>query len=134
MQTVTRTGKLVMPTGREYHYETYLKRGEKVWPRTTILNYPVQGLGADLLTIVRVLIFKYLKEAQLEAKLISTVHDSIDVDAPEREVDKVLEIFKRAFENTPKVFERTFNVNFNVPFLGECFTGPNLKDLKEVQI
>lgn len=129
VQEVAGTGKLVMPTGREYHYIRYMKQGELQWPRTTILNYPVQGLGADLVAILRVLIYKYLMESKLEAKLICTVHDSVDIDAPSHEVQEVLKIYQRAFEQTPKVFERTFGVEFNVPFKGECFVGPNLKDL-----
>jgi len=132
VQTVTRTGKLIMPTGREYHYKRYEKRGEMVWPRTTILNYPVQGLGHDLMAIVRVLVFKYLLEANLEAKLISTVHDSIDIDCPKHEVKQVIEIYNRAFVNTPKVFHSTFGHEFNVPFRGEISIGLNLKELEEV--
>lgn len=38
MQEATTTGRLVMPTGRVYTYSP-LASGD--WPRTTILNYPV---------------------------------------------------------------------------------------------
>lgn len=38
MQEATTTGKVLMPTGREYSYQRTLLG---VWPRTTILNYPV---------------------------------------------------------------------------------------------
>ena len=41
MQDVIRTGHVRTPSGREYHYKAEKKRGELVYPRTTILNYPV---------------------------------------------------------------------------------------------
>jgi len=142
MQTVSTTGKIVMPLGREYHYKQYEKTRKNFktgsietyleWPRTTILNYPVQGLGADLMAIVRVLVRKYLIQAKLEAKLICTIHDSIDVDAPDHEVPQVIEIFNRAFKETPDVLKRIWGIDFNVPFYGEILTGPNFKDLKEI--
>jgi DNA polymerase I-like protein with 3'-5' exonuclease and polymerase domains len=142
VQTVTQTGRIVMPTGRVYEYKQYEKSRKNrdgmvetwmEWPRTTILNYPVQGLGADLMAIVRVLVRKYLMQAKLEAKLICTIHDSIDVDCPDHEVSKVVEIFNRAFKETPDVLKRTWGIDFNVPFYGEVLTGKNFKDLNEME-
>jgi DNA polymerase I-like protein with 3'-5' exonuclease and polymerase domains len=90
-------------------------------------------LGADLMAIVRVLVRKYLMQAKLEAKLICTIHDSIDVDCPDHEVPKVVEIFNRAFKETPDVLKRTWGIDFNVPFYGEVLTGKNFKDLNEME-
>lgn len=129
MQEVSRTGRLVMPTGRVYEYQQYLKNGDLVWPRTTILNYPVQGFGADLMMIVRVLVKKKLKDL---GKLICTIHDSLDVDAPEANVSKIVEVYKEAFAETPAVLKRVLGINFNVPFKGEILIGNNFKDLKEI--
>jgi DNA polymerase I-like protein with 3'-5' exonuclease and polymerase domains len=41
VQQVSQTGFIRTPFGREYHYKPDRRRGELVWPRTTILNYPV---------------------------------------------------------------------------------------------
>lgn len=41
MQQVVQTGKIIIPSGREYVYTPERRRGELVYPRTTILNYPV---------------------------------------------------------------------------------------------
>ena len=69
-----------MPTGRFYPFVQYLdKRGEAQWPRTKIINYPVQGLAADLVSIARV---SFAKRIDGRVKLVSTVHDSIVVDLP----------------------------------------------------
>jgi len=42
MQEVSRTGQLTIPSGRQYYFKRYPNfRGELEWPRTLILNYPV---------------------------------------------------------------------------------------------
>ena len=83
VQEATRTGKVVMPTGRFFPFSPKLnRRGEMEWPRTQILNYPVQGTGADLVSLIRVLLRKKLR-SELHTnsyRLVSTVHDSIVID------------------------------------------------------
>ena len=69
-----RDRQLTMPTGRVYKYEPDIKYGKAKWPRTKILNYPVQGLGADLMAIARVSLANRIKDMQ-GIKLVNTVHD-----------------------------------------------------------
>ena len=45
IQTVAATGKLVMPTGRVYHYTPVKKGNEYKLPETTIKNYPINFSG-----------------------------------------------------------------------------------------
>jgi DNA polymerase I-like protein with 3'-5' exonuclease and polymerase domains len=131
-QTVVRTGKLVMPTGREYAFSPYRDKrtNELKWPRTTILNYPVQGLGNDLMAIVRTLLYARLcSRSDLNSVLCCTVHDSIDVDCPADEVDEVIKLVQSAFDDAPARFKQLFGVDFNLPLRCEIFTGNNLKAL-----
>jgi len=132
VQEVTLTGKLVMPTGREYEYVPKVQRGEKVWPRTTILNYPVQGLGADVMAIARVSLFNRLKTLNIpEIKLINTVHDSIIVDAPDQYTDTIANMMLDVFEAVPRNFQKLFGVEFNVPMKAEVEIGQNWKDMEK---
>lgn len=133
VQEAIQHGQLVMPTGRVYKYEPSTNyKGERVWPRTTILNYPVQGLGADIMTIVRVDFFNRLKNLNLEAKIINTVHDSIVVDCPKKEVDTITDLFYNIYMDVPKNFQKLFGVEYNLPLTNEISVGPNLKDLTEI--
>lgn len=131
VRTVTTTGQLVMPTGRIYKYKPTLKRGEMVWPRTTILNYPVQGLGADLMCIARVSFARRLKASGIIGKSISTVHDSIVIDVEDEYTEQVCKLFHEVFNDIPKNFERLFKVPFDLPTKCEVSYGPNLKDMVE---
>lgn len=128
-------------TGREYSFSPlrddngnlrHERDGSLKWPRTTILNYPVQGLGNDLMAIVRTLLYTYMKRANLKSLLVSTVHDSIDVDCPDNEVETVIKLIQQAFDNAPARFEQLFGVEFNLPLRCEIFVGKNLKDLQEI--
>jgi DNA polymerase-1 len=127
------TGQLVMPTGRVYKFASSINnKGERVWPRTTILNYPVQGLGADIMTIIRVDFFNRLQKLHLQAKIINTVHDSIVVDCPQKEVDTITDLFYNIYMDVPKNFQKLFGVEYNLPLTNEISVGPNLKDLTEI--
>jgi DNA polymerase I-like protein with 3'-5' exonuclease and polymerase domains len=129
VQDVTLTGKLVMPTGREYHFQPQMRRGTMEWPRTTILNYPVQGLGADLMALARVALRTRLQARKWpNVLLVNTIHDSIVIDAPDKYTDLLARLMLDVFEAVPRNFERVFEVPFNLPMKAEIQFGRNLKD------
>ena len=132
MQEATTTGMVKLPTGRIYQYQSEDRRGEKVWPRTTILNYPVQGLGADLMSIARVSLFNRMRKLGYEnAKLINTVHDSIIIDCDNSHVDVLAKTLLKVFEDIPQNFNKLFGVEFNLPMKGEVKVGKTWGDLQE---
>ncbi len=132
MTEVGRSGKLTMPTGREYIFlNKRNKRGESVLPRTQILNYPVQGLGADLMAIVRVSLRRRMVKAGCAASLVCTVHDSVLIDALEKDVDKISNIVYKVFEDVPMNFQKLFGVPFYLPLNVEIQTGPTWGDMTD---
>lgn len=130
IQTVSTTGRIVMPTGRCYAYKR-TQQGD--WPRTTILNYPVQGLGADIMAVIRVAFYKRFIARQMKGKLISTVHDNIIVDCPDDSYYEVVKLYHEVFDEAPKLFEKWFGKEFNLPLKCEVKAGPNLLDMKEIE-
>lgn len=128
MDTVVRQGEIVMPTGRVYTF----KRGDRDWPRTQILNYPVQGLGADLMSIARVSLYRRMKKAGLKSLLICTVHDSIVADAVTEEVKQITDLMMDVFRDIPLNFEKLFGVEFNLPLRCEISIGSNWGNLEEI--
>lgn len=127
VREVVKTGRLVMPTGRIYAFERV--RGE--WPRTQILNYPVQGLGADLLSIIRASLAKRIRlNANLiNTKMICTVHDSILFDCDHKDVDILKDLIDNVFKDMPKNFKKLFGVEFNLPLRCETSVGANWGDM-----
>jgi DNA polymerase I-like protein with 3'-5' exonuclease and polymerase domains len=139
MEEVERTnGVLTMPTGRQYLYSkrrTETKRGPQTsWPRTTILNYPVQGLGADIMALARVSLMKRMKASNSRSLLISTVHDSILVDCPPDEVKLVGKLMFEVFDDIPKNFDRLFKPAqpWNIPMQVEVQSGHTWGDMQDL--
>jgi len=127
--------QLTMPTGRVYKYEPEVKYGRVKWPRTKILNYPVQGLGADLMAIARVSLSNRLKDIP-GVKLINTVHDSIILDYDNKVCDNnsIVQLVDKCFADVPLNFKKLFGVNFNLPMRVECQVGSNWGNMEIVNV
>lgn len=120
-----------MPTGRIYNFDPSERRGDLVWPRTKILNYPVQGLGADLMCIARVSFARRHRESGLRGLLISTIHDSIVVDCPEEETNQTAQMFLDVFRDIPANFQKLFGTEFTLPTRCEVQYGPTKGNMQE---
>lgn len=129
-----RDEKLIMPTGRTYYYKPETtKFGTVKYPRTRILNYPVQGLGADLMSIARVSLRNRLLNKP-GVKLVNTVHDSIILDFDSKVWDNIsiVNIVDKCFNDVPKNFERLFGHPFNLPMRVECQIGQSWGNMEIV--
>lgn len=130
MQQVIRNGYVRTPFGREYHYKPEKKLGEMVWPRTTILNYSVQGAAADLMQIARISAWRRLRD---KALFVSTVHDDLELDVVNNAEScyniciELENVFKDVNENVKKLY----GYDMKVPLAGEVAFGHNLLDMTE---
>ena len=124
--------RLAIATGRTWEFtKGYDRRGEVKWPITLIKNYPVQGLEADLMMIVRVSLMKRIKH-EPDILLVNSVHDSVLLDVPSRHVDWTVDVIRSVFRDVPDNFRRLFGVSFNLPFRGEISVGNDWLNMKEV--
>lgn len=132
VQEAMNNKQLVMPTGRIYlfDYKTNF-RGDLEPPQTIIKNYPVQGLGADMMSLARVSFKKRFDNAGIDGFLVNSVHDSIVCDVHPKELDRVATLFHEVFRDLPTNFERVFKVPFNLPMTCEVSYGDNMKELVE---
>jgi len=127
---VMKCGYYEAPTGRRYYYQPNDRTQE--WPRTQILNYPVQGLGADLMTLARVSLYRRMRGLGLTSLLIGTVHDSVLVDSPTSEVAQLVSLIQQVWRDIPANFRKMFGTDYNVPCRCEIQVGPNWKEMKNV--
>ena len=128
-------GQLVMPTGRTYKFELRRDfRGELKAPETTIKNYPVQGFGADVMSIIRVSFAKRFRDAKIDGVIVNTVHDSIVCDISSSEISRVEALFHNVFRDFPANFNRVFGVEFDLPLKCEVSVGKNMKELEEITL
>lgn len=104
-------------------------RGELKVPWTTLTNYPVQGTGADVMMLARIMAYKRIKDAGIPCDFISTVHDSIVLDCMERHLGDLRDIFDGVFADLPSRIQSVFNYHWTVPMACESKYGPNMKDM-----
>lgn len=130
LQMVGETSELHMPTGRSYVWDLMRFGAFKV-PAPEVKNYPVQGLGADVVSIARVSFYNRLMKSDLKSLLVNTVHDSIVMDCPAHEVEAISQLFYDVFRDLPKNINKIFDMDFDLETNVEILIGPNMGDLKE---
>lgn len=134
LRTAQLEGQLSIPSGRYYPFPPERGyRGELKWPITKIKNYPVQGFGADLVMLARLEAAKRFREAGIEYRLVSTIHDSIVVDVPEQHLEIAATILRDSIEAVPRLCRSIWGYDFKLPLTCEVQYGPNKKDMLDFE-
>lgn len=63
------------------------------------MNTPIQGTAADIMKIAMINVYRRMKEANLESRIVLQVHDELLIDTLPSEKDTVCEILKHEMEN-----------------------------------
>jgi len=122
------TGRIVIPSGRYYPIiPDFTKRNP--WPLTIIKNYPVQGFGADLVKLARLRARQLLGE--VDALLVSTIHDSIVADTRSNQVERVARSLLEAVEDVPRLCKEVWGYDFKLPLTAEVQYGKNKADMEQ---
>ncbi|MBO7150871.1 MAG: DNA polymerase I, partial [Clostridia bacterium] len=85
------------------------------------MNSPIQGTAADVMKLAMLKVYRRLKAAVPEAKLVMQVHDELIVECPKATAQKVADILSN---------EMRAVVDFNVPLLAEAAFADNWLDAK----
>lgn len=102
-----------------------------MWPLTTIKNYPVQGFGAEIVKLARAEFFQRFKRSGVEGEFICTIHDSIVVDTPSKNVYNICTMLKDSIEASPALCKAWFDYDFSLPIWCGIQVGMNKKDMSE---
>lgn len=132
IESAKTNGFLEIPSGRYYNYRPKQGQHGWKWPLTTIKNYPVQGFGADLVKLARVQFFRRFIESGVDGEFICTVHDSLVVDTPSKNVYTIRDMLKESIEAVPLLCKETFGYEFSLPIWCEIQAGPNKFHMKDI--
>lgn len=80
------------------------------------VNAPIQGTAADIIKMAMVNIHRRLKEEHLQAQMIMQVHDELNFNVPEQEVEQVRQLVVSEMEQV---------VSLSVPLVADCGVGNN---------
>lgn len=138
IRTAAEKGRITVPSGRFYPFQMEHSYRGLDWPRTKILNYPIQGFSADLVQIARLTLWEEYFKARAEfgdCLLINTVHDDIeaDVDNNPNLLYNTCIAMEKAFRGIPERFEKMYGSKINVPMAGEVKFGMNLNEANMVK-
>lgn len=129
MREATTTGQIISETGRIYKFEPRLRRGEMKWPENDIVNYPVQGFSADLMSMIRISAFRRLKEHREKKKVlfVNTVHDNLvlDLNGSVKEAVEVSKIVRSSFQDCGANYKRIYGKELLVPMDSDAHVGIN---------
>lgn len=125
---------IVIPSGRRWNLELSRDyRGEVRIPWTTLTNYPNQGLGADVMMLVRISLWKRIKASGRPIKFISTVHDDIKFDCRNEDVQFVVDTCYQVFADLQENIYRSWKYNWVVPMTCEVYKGMDMLNMEEVK-
>ena len=80
------------------------------------VNAPIQGTAADIIKIAMVAIHRRIQEENLKAQMIMQVHDELNFNVPEAEIDRVRAIVVSEMQNA---------VHLSIPLIADCGVGHN---------
>lgn len=84
------------------------------------INTPIQGTSADIIKIAMIQIYKEIKNQNLKTKMILQVHDELIFEAPEEEIEQIIQIAKEKMESS---------ISLSVPLKVDIGIGKNWADI-----
>ena len=80
------------------------------------VNAPIQGTAADIIKIAMVRIHKRMKDAALKAQMTMQVHDELNFNVPENEIETMRRLVVEEMESA---------MPLQIPLIAECGVGHN---------
>jgi len=91
------------------------------------LNFTIQSSASDILLCSLIGIRTTFKDEGLSARVVATVHDSIEIVCPHEEVEQVCKIVHNEMVNYPYIKDK-FNIHFDVPLAVDIEVGDSFGD------
>lgn len=91
------------------------------------LNFTIQSTASDILLCSLLGITKQFESRGMESKIVSTVHDSLEIISPNDETKDACDIVYEEMVNYPYIRDK-FSLNFDVPFAIDTEVGSSFGD------
>jgi len=110
----------VKSPNRRYQYRA-LRQG---------MNFVIQSSASDLMLHSILRLQKYFDATGLDAQILATVHDSVEVQCSKKDLKKTTELMRYVLENTDD-FKELYALDFVVPFSVDVEAGKSFGDMIE---
>ncbi len=116
-------GWAVTMYGRKRHIREFAQRNKQLvaFGERTAMNHPMQGSAADIIKIAMIEVEKRLREEGLRSKLVLQIHDELDLEVPESELEVTSRLVRETMEGVAEL---------KVPLIAEVSFGSNWAEAK----
>jgi len=112
----------VKSPNRKYQYRA-LRQG---------MNFVIQSSASDLMLHSILRLQKYLKATKLDAQILATVHDSVEIQCSKKDLQKTIELMRYVLESTDD-FKQLYGLDFVVPFAVDVEAGYSFGDMIDAE-
>lgn len=88
----------------------------RAFGKRVAMNAPIQGSAADIMKVAMINVYKALKEAGLDAKIVMQVHDELIIEVKDSDVDACKSLLKSEMEKA---------LELSIPLTVDVTTGKN---------
>ena len=91
--------------GRKRHVPDILSRNANLrsFGERTAMNHPMQGTAADIIKLAMVAVDARMREEGLKSRLVLQIHDELDFEVPEAELEELGRLVKETMEGVVKL-------------------------------
>ncbi len=109
--------------GRKRHIAEINARNRQLqaFGERTAMNHPMQGSAADIIKIAMIRVAARLREEGLRSKLILQIHDELDFEVPESEIEALSALVRETMQDV---------VELRVPLIADVSYGANWAEAK----
>ena len=109
--------------GRKRHIAEINARNRQMqaFGERTAMNHPMQGSAADIIKIAMIRVAQRLREEGLRSKLVLQIHDELDFEVPEDEIEVLSALVRETMEGV---------VELRVPLIADVSYGANWAEAK----
>lgn len=94
---------------------------DRSFAERTAMNHPMQGTAADIIKIAMVRVARRLREEGLASRMILQIHDELDFEVPEAEIESLSALVREIMEGV---------VELSVPLVADVSYGPTWAEAK----
>lgn len=94
---------------------------ERAFAERTAMNHPMQGTAADIVKIAMIRVDELLREEGMRSKMILQIHDELDFEVPEDEIETLSSLVRETMEGVAEL---------RVPLIAEVSYGPTWAEAK----
>ncbi len=109
--------------GRKRHIHEFRQSNKQLiaFGERTAMNHPMQGTAADIIKIAMTRVERRLREEGLRSRLVLQIHDELDLEVPEDEIEAASALVRETMEGVAEL---------KVPLIAEVSYGANWAEAK----